>query len=233
MSKLTRLSLVREMRAAFERADFTEIIRVMDRHFGEKHYTIKNLFRDEQRKVLAQILANTNDEILNSYRVSTDRHAPLQRFLADLHTSPLKGLAMAMEVVLNSELLRQFESDQLDFERVRSLLAECAATKIALENDALAYALKAHLDRLSDAFRKSPEEKKLLQRLANAADLLPGVPFEVNLWKPQNAYYELLTEVLPEMHVRAGDGDENARIWVEKFLALGGKLGFRADRNAN
>ena len=70
------------------------------------------------------------------------------RFLADLHTRPLKGLGQAMEVVLNSDLERQFENGHLDRERVRSLLAECAASKIPIEGDVLAYAFKGHLDRL-------------------------------------------------------------------------------------
>jgi alpha-amylase/alpha-mannosidase (GH57 family) len=224
-------TLVQETRAAFERADFTEIIRLMDRHFGEAHYSIKNLFRDEQRKVLTQILAATSDEILSTYRLITDRHAPLMRFLADLRTSPLKGLGLAMEVVLNSELQRQFEGDDLDLERVRNLLAECAATKVALETDVLAYALKKHLDRLSDQLRKSPEDPDALQRLVNATDLVAHGHFEVNLWKPQNTYYDLLTQVLPATQTRASDGDKSAQAWVDTFLALGGKLGFRMAQN--
>ena len=40
--------LSHELRAAFDRADFAEIIRLMDQHFGKVHYTLRNLFRDEQ-----------------------------------------------------------------------------------------------------------------------------------------------------------------------------------------
>ena len=40
--------LVAEARAVFEGADFPQTIRVLDRHFGETHYSLKNLFRDEQ-----------------------------------------------------------------------------------------------------------------------------------------------------------------------------------------
>ncbi len=225
--------LVRETHAAFDRADFTEILRLMDRHFGETHYSIRNLFRDEQRKLLAQILAATSDEILNTYRLITDRHASLLRFLADLHSPPMKALGVAMEVVLNSELQRHFESDNFDLERVRSVLAECAATKVVLEGDVLSYRLKGHLERLSDQLRRNPEDLKVLQSLADATEIIPNVPFEVNLWKPQNTYYDLLTRILPEMHVRASENDGDAKVWTDKFLALGRKLGFRLDRNSS
>ena len=89
---------VEEMHAAFERADFPELIRVMDRHFGRANYSLKNLFRDEQTKVLNQILATTRDEIHNTYRLLTDRYAPLTHFLNDIHAQPLSSLAPAAEI---------------------------------------------------------------------------------------------------------------------------------------
>ena len=123
--------MVKEMKEAFDRADFAEIIRLMDRHFGASHYSLRNLFRDEQNKVLNQILTASREEIQSAYHLITDRYAPLMRFLADLHLPALKGLAAAMEVVLNSELGRQFDGERLDLERVRSLLAECEAQQSA------------------------------------------------------------------------------------------------------
>src|ERR1700683_4264966 len=67
-------ALVREAKAEFERADFPQTIRVLDRHFGATHYSLKNLFRDEQFKVLNQILAHTREDIYNTYRLLTDRY---------------------------------------------------------------------------------------------------------------------------------------------------------------
>ncbi|MGH7953328.1 MAG: DUF3536 domain-containing protein, partial [Limisphaerales bacterium] len=114
----------------------------------------------------------------------------------------------------------------------RSLLAECEASAVTLESDVLAYALKGHLDRLSDQFRKSPENPDLLQRFINTANLARVVPFQENLWKPQNTYYDLHATLLPEMRQRARNGDEKAKAWVEKFLALGDQLGFRINGNS-
>lgn len=225
-------ALVRETRAAFERGDFPETIRLLDRHFGEPHYSLKNLFRDEQRKALSQILASTRDEIHNTYRLITDRCAPLMRFLADLRAPAPRGLEVAMELVLNAELRRQFESDSLDLERVRSLLAECEATKVALDTAALSYALKEHMDHLSDRFLSTPEDGPL-QQFLTATELVRSLPFEVNLWKPQNAYYGMINATLSEMRQRAYDGDAEAKVWVETFLALGDQLGFRVERNSS
>jgi alpha-amylase/alpha-mannosidase (GH57 family) len=221
-------SLVEETKAAFERADFPALIRVMDKHFGTTNYSLKNLFRDEQFKVLNQILSATRDEILNTYRLLTDRYAPLTHFLNDIHVPPLNSLAPATEFVINADLRKQFENGQLDVERVKNLLAEVHRSKAALDVNALAFAVKKHLDRLSEDFFKSPEDLAVLEKLSHSAALLSALPVSVNLWKPQNIYYQLFSNVRPEMEKR---GDEKTKSWLEKFAILGGQLGFHVEQN--
>jgi len=217
-----------EARAVFERADFPELVRLIDRHFGEPHYSLKNLFHDEQRKVLNQILANTRDEIHNTYRLLTDRYAPLTRFLADVHAPQLSALVPATEFVLNTELRKQFENGHLDAERVKSLLAEGQTNRIALDTAHLTYAVKSHFDRLGDQFQKTPGDPDLLQRFLDSASLLRVLPFEINLWKSQNIYDRMRSTVAIEMQER---DDEKSRGWLEKFNTLGSYLGFHIERN--
>jgi alpha-amylase/alpha-mannosidase (GH57 family) len=218
--------IMEEMRVPFEHGDFPEIIRVMDRHFGPHHYSVAHLFRDEQKEVLNQILAAPRDEIFTMLHGITDRYAPLRRFLADLHVPSLKALGMAMEIVLNSELHRQFDSDAPDLERTRTLLAEGAATKVTVYHEELAYALKGYFDRISDRFTRDYHDLDALQKFAAAADLARQMPFPVNLWKPQNIYHDLTATALPEMQSCAEKGNEQSKKWVETFLILGEKLGF-------
>ncbi len=220
-------TMAAEMNAAFEKADFAELVRVMDRHFGERQYTLKNLFRDEQQKVLKQVLAAVRDEVHNTYRLITDSHAPLVRFLADIHSPPIKALEVAAEVVLNSELGKQFENSHLDAERVRSLLAECQAGKVNLDAQTLGYAAKGYVDRLSARLAKAPQDQDLLRQLATATEVVGGLPFKVNLWKPQNDWFFLSTTTLPAVQERAAAGDTDAQEWVNNFRLVGERLGFR------
>jgi alpha-amylase/alpha-mannosidase (GH57 family) len=221
-------SLVREAKEVFERADYSEAIRVMDRHFGDVHYSLKNLFRDEQTKVLNQILAQTRDEIFNTYRLLTDRYAALTHFLNDLHLPPLNSLAPAVEFVLNTELRRLFANGHVDAERLKSLISEARITNVPLEKDELAFAAKQHFDRLSDELAKAPDNMEVLQRLADSAALLPMLPFSVNLWRPQNVYFQLAGTKLPEIK---GHEDEKTKGWTEKFQTLGERLGFHVQRD--
>ena len=221
--------LVAEAHAAFQGADFPETIRILDRNFGEPHYSLKNLFRDEQYKVLNQILAATREDIYNSYKSLTDRYSPLAHFLTDIHLPPLRSLAPAAEFVLNAELRKQFENGHLDAERIKTLIAQAQHTNAIIEKDELGFVVKKHFDRLSDEFLKSPEDLDLLQGFSNSAGLLPLLPLQVNLWKAQNVYDRLRSKVQPQMVER---GDEKSAAWLDKFLTLGEQLGFHIERNS-
>ena len=221
--------LVAEVRRTFEAADLVETIRALDRHFGETHYSIKNLFRDEQFKILNQILAATREDIYNAYKSLTDRYAPLAHFLNDVHMPSLESLAPAIEYVINAELQKQFENGQPDAERVRVLLEEAHTTNAKIEENLLAFAVIKHFDRLSDELLKSPFDLDLLQRFSNSASLLPVLPRSVNLWKAQNVYDQVRTMFLPRMEDRVNGKAES---WKDKFFTLGEQLGFHIDRKA-
>ena len=140
---------------------------------------------------------------------------------------PLNALAPATEFVLNSELRRQFDNGHTDPERVKSLMEEVRITKAALDADTLAFAIKKHLDRMSDQLLKTPEDLDLLQRFSASASLVATLPVSVNLWKPQNTYDQLLSKNLAEIEKR---DDEKSKIWVQTFNTLGRQLGFQAAR---
>jgi hypothetical protein len=74
-------TMAREIKAAYEAADFPETIRTMDRHFGQAAYSLKSLFKDEQRRILNEILESTREDLESRFRLITERYAPLMRFL--------------------------------------------------------------------------------------------------------------------------------------------------------
>lgn len=222
-------NMVQELRNPFEHSDFPEVIRVMDRHFGSRHYCVHHLFRDEQRTILDYILDQPRTEIYNTLRHIADFYAPLRRFLADLSTPPIKELRMASEIVLNTELRQEIGSGSPNLERIRGWLEECALAKVPLYTNDLAYAVKAHCDQAAADFAAEFWDMDCLDKFVNAAELAKTVPLEVNLWKAQNIYFEMLNTALPEMLRAAAQGKEEPKTWVEKFRALGNKLGFAPD----
>ena len=219
--------LVSETMAAFSRADVPEVIRAFDRGFGVDTYSLKSLFRDEQRNILSRILISTLDEAEAVYRQLYEHHAPLMRFLADLKTPLPKAFRTTAEYALNSHLRRAF-SDELDIGRIRSLLEEARLGSVDLDATTLEYTLRKTIERMAQRIRENPWDIADLRSLREAVALTSELPFSITLWTVQNVAYDLLQDQYPEMLMKSGT-DENAREWVENFRVLARNLSLRMD----
>jgi hypothetical protein len=221
--------LVSEFSEAFNRADFLQVIRLMDKHFGESYYSLKNLFRDEQRKTLQQVLVWTGQDIESHFREIADRHTPLARFLKDIGAPLPLPLKTAVDFVLNCDLRRQFEDEDADPVRVRTLLEQAQAGSVELERDGLAYAIKGHFDRRMDRWVQCPDDLPWLARTADLAEVVRSMGIEVNLWKTQNLCFQMLRSVAPERKTKADQGDAASIEWVKHFNKLSEQLGFKVN----
>jgi hypothetical protein len=216
-------SLAREAVEAFRRADFAEVIRFMDRRLGESNYSLWSLFRDEQRKVLEQILTASLGEAEALYRQIYERRAPMMRFLTNLHIPLPKVFSAAAELVLNRYLRQALEREEVDAERVNALLEAAKLEGVPLDTTTLEFAYRHKLERLTERLIVSPTVD-LLQQLDSAASLIRALPFRVDLWKIQNSYYRLLENIYPNMQRQKEQGDRAAQAWLDAFKALGRKL---------
>ena len=219
-------NFAQEVTAGFERADLPEVIRLLDHYFEGLTFSLKSLFRDEQRKILNLILDSTLAEAESAYRQVYEHNAPLMRFLEDLG-SPLPGVfRTTAEFVLNANLRRTMESDEIDPEKITALRDEAKRGNVKLDTSGLAYVFEQTLERIMERFLGDPNDLALLERLERVAGMVDSLPFDVNLWKTQNLYYEMLQGVLSEFRARR---DPEARRWTKLFTSLGRKLFVRVD----
>lgn len=217
-------NMIKEVTEAFSTAEFPEVIRQLDKHFGTSTYSLRYLFRDEQRKALDRILESTLVEVEASYRQSYELHYPLMRFFTDLGNPLPRALHAAAEFILNTDLGREFSGDTLDVERIRVLLDEARGWNVDLDTEGLSYMFKRTLERIMERFVFNPDDLSALQELVAAAGIAQAMPFEIDLWKVQNLYYQILWNSYPELQRRAKEGDNTAEEWVVQFASLGEQL---------
>lgn len=216
--------MVQEVVGAFERADLPEVIRLLDKNFLDLTYSLKSLFRDEQRKLLNLILDSTRQHAEAVYQQLYEHNVPLMRFLADLGTPPIKAFQTAAEFALNGHLRRAFEEAELDFDRIQLLLEEARVVQVGLDTEILGYTLEQNIEQKMEQFFARPADLDALQRLEAVVNLACSLPFEVNLWQTQNVYYGMLQTFYPKFLKKAERGDQNAQAWVKHFRVLGDKL---------
>ena len=218
--------LARELAEPFMRADFTEVLRLMDRRFGEANYSLRSLFHDERRKLIEQILQSALAETESLYRQIYDHRAPLLRFLNSLNMPQPNALRGAAELILNGDLRRQLAQDEIDGERVKQLLEAVSAESITLDTATLEFTYRKTLEKSAEALAQDPTLDRL-DHLNRAAAIIALLPFAVNLWKVQNYFYQTVQRFTGTSRQLQPwpDGDKIA--WLRSLREAGEKLSVR------
>ncbi|MFC2010596.1 DUF3536 domain-containing protein [Chloroflexota bacterium] len=220
-------TMVSETTQTCTAADFPEVIRLLDKHFGMSTYSIKDLFLDEQRKVLDNILESAMSDIEAAYYQVYEHHYPPMRFLSEIGYPIPKSFQSAADFILNGGLRQAISADSPNLEKIKSLLQEAQTWNVELDTEGLSYLLQQTLERMIENLIDSPEDTDLLQQLVSIAEMLPALPFQVDLWKVQNLYHKMLNSIYAEFQERARQGDEAAKEWLDHFVSLGQQLSMR------
>lgn len=216
--------MLHDLSAAFARADFTETIRALDKHFKEERCSVKLLFQDEQRRILDEILDSTLSQVEAAYRRMFDDHAPLMRFLLDSGVPMPRALRLAAEFVVNLELRRLLEIDDLDEPALRRMIDAARDYALELDKPSLSYAGQRAMERRGFDLLESPDDFSLLRECDRVLAVIETMPFEVNFWTTQNVFYTLLRTRYPQTVAR---GDEQAQRWAQKFREMCTRLRIR------
>ena len=218
-----------EVTEAFSWTDFPETIRRIANHFGESTYSLRTMFRDEQRKIIDQLMELALEEVRSDFGRIYASHVPLMRFLKELGVPLPRSFDATAEVVLNLNLRHALLAPEPDFQAIRSFLNEARLLEVPLEGPGLEFSVRKAVERLAEKFQADPSNLEYLQYLEAAVALENELPFAVEFWKVQNIYYEMLQSAYPVQRRQSDLGQEEALAWVEHFVSLGEKLSVRID----
>jgi len=219
--------ITESLHAAFGRADTPEVIGLLNQSFGNNIYSLKSLFRDDQRNILDIILKSNLSEAEATLLHQYEQEAPLMRFLADLHVEQPKLFRMLAEFALNSQLREALAKDTIIPERVQSLLDEAASMNVTLDTATLEFVVRRQTELQARAFWTNPKELTGLARLDAAVILARSMPFQINLWQVQNMCAQKLNGTFSAMRAQAEQGSEEAKSWVSHMSSLAEKLDLR------
>ncbi len=209
-----------EITDAFMKSDIPKMIRLMDRHFETHSYSLWHLFKDEQRKVLNQIIEPTLSEIADSFRQTYEQHYPIMQVMRDLQIPIPKALAATAEFILNTDLRKSLETKELDLEHLQKLVEEAKKWSFELDMTTLGFVASQRINSLMEKLSMTPEDLPLLERIETMFRILSALPLELDLWKTQNICFSISRQLNGEMRESAERGDQTAKKWVEHFNNL-------------
>ena len=174
-------AMVSDLQGPFEHADFPESIRRMDRHFGEFSYSLKSLFKDEQRRVLRDILSATHDDLEHRFRLINERYNPLMVFLRDLNAPLPPALRTASDFILSADIRAELNSKEPNVDHLRWLLDEAKSKSPEIFDDDLSFTIKNRLEFLVFQLAANAEDVSLLSNIAKISELVTALPVELEL----------------------------------------------------
>jgi len=209
------------------RADFPEVIRLLDRYYGHVDYSLTSLFTDEQRRIVMLILNATLWDIEKSLTSIYDDHASLLHYLSQARLPKPSALALAAGFAINAGLRRALEGDPIDEALLRSYLSLAKADQVQLETSTLAYIADQRMKMAMVELQMSTGSMEMLERALRLARIMAELPFELNLWQAQNIWYEILRS---SNFALTSLAPEDRPLWDRDFAELGKLLSI--DTNA-
>ena len=217
-------TMYQEIKNAFIKSDVSEIIHIMDRYFGTINYSLWHLFKDEQRKVLNNILASTLQEIEFSFRQIYEHHYPIMQLMKDIETALPKALSNAVEFIIYTDIKRVLESEEMELDKLQKLIEEAQKWSLELDKTTLSFVASNKINILMEEFSKKPQDLSLLENIEKLLQILSSLPLELNLWKAQNIYFSISKQLCIKMQEKAKQGDKIAPKWLSHFNTIGSYL---------
>jgi len=206
-----------------QRADFPEVIRLLDHFYGHADYSLTSLFSDEQRRIVQLILNSTLWDIENSLTTIYQEHASLLHFLSQAGLPKPPALTLAAGFAVNAGMRRVLEDDPIDQARLRSYLSLAKADQVPLDTPTLSYIADQRMKRAMVELQMSSGSLEMLDRALQLARTLIELPFDLNLWQAQNIWYEILRTASYSLTALQADDRPH---WEKGFAELGKCLSF-------
>lgn len=184
---------------SFGQADSTQVLQTIGERFSNNTFSLRTLFRDEQRKIVDLILKDSLATAAAAYRGIYDNQAPLIRFLNGLGIPVPAAFQSAAQIAVNSQLRISFEQRDPDLDTIQSYLKEAAIGNIALDVPGLEFAIRKRLEAEAEVFASAPTNAEGVQKLNTLLKFVSTLPFPVNLWEVQNICYGPLIKTMDEL----------------------------------
>jgi len=222
-------NMQRDLKNAFTKGDTTEVVRIMNLSFSGNSYSLWHLFKDQQRRILYELLRTTWLEIEASFRHIYEHNYTIMQIMRGMNIPLPKALSAPAEFILNHDLCQVIKDEAVDIKQLKKLVDEATRLSLKLDETTLRFEASHRINLLMNELEETPYDMKLLETIEETLRLLLNVISELDLQTAQNIFFFIGKEEQPAMSKKAGSGDESAKKWCEGFRKLAEYLGVKIE----
>jgi len=217
-------TLQQEIKEKFSKGETSEIIRIIDANFSSHSFSLWHIFKDEQRKIIRQIVKDAQLETTVTFRQIYEHQSAVMQFLVGLGIPLPRYFSSIVGFVLDSDIHETLESEGFQVDKLKKLSEELKRWSPKIDKAALGFIAARKVNEIFEEFSKKPKEIKFMEQIVEFMGVLESFSLSSNLWKAQNIYFSLGKQLLCSMRESAQNGKEEALRWLELFSKLGESL---------
>jgi hypothetical protein len=207
LNSFTLLKMYAQMKSEFENSNVNGVITLMHQYFGAEKFSIKNLFKDEQRKVLQQIIEHDLRE------TETLNHSIFERNVSTINALDLVGMELPhslrknMELVLNAEIRNYFQHATLKPSRLKKYVEQASKWNIKVDDIYIPRAVETRIKQELRMFAVTLNYETLY-RVERAIKHIQALQLKIDFIESQTLVFKIAKAHLKHWKTEAEKGEQ-------------------------
>ncbi|MDO6391668.1 DUF3536 domain-containing protein [Pontibacter sp. BT731] len=213
-------TLHHELTTAFDKGNITEVIMLLDKHFESHNYSFWHLFRDDQKRILDQVLEQTMRALEHDFQQVYDNNYPLMAAIKNVDMKLPRPLQITVEYIVTGRLLDALKAERVDVDTVLKLLKEEERMGVKLGEAAVNYAATIHVEEAMHYLEEHPDDTAHMLYLTELLTVFNGSKLKPEYWQSQNIAFRLRQTVYEDHCKKQEEENEKVASWCRYFKEL-------------
>ena len=209
-----------EVLDSFRNSRVHEAIVLLDKHFGMHNYSFWHLFKDDQKKILHQVLEETMSNVESAFRQIYENNYSILQAMKALSIEPPRPLKDAGEYTINSKLHHLLESEKIDIAALNAVTENMESLDVSIDQVGLSHLAGERINALVERIRQNPEDTARMFKAVAYIQACFKAHLEPDLWYAQNVAFDIHRTTYQKMLERTEMHDPEAQQWVDTFTRL-------------
>jgi alpha-amylase/alpha-mannosidase (GH57 family) len=210
-----------ELTEAFQNSQVAQVIGIMQVYFGPEKFSLWNLFKDEQRKVLNQIIQKDVLQAEESFRSIYNRNYNIMSVMSDARLPIPPVLVKNLENVINADLRHVFQNGAVNISRLTQLAEDALKWEVELDTTTIGFAASQKLHQLLSELKYDDIGIRQLDTMIKVFEVMKTLEIEPDLVEFQNDYFSQSKRLLENTDLLRFKQQSAKLDWIKRFLEIG------------
>ena len=192
----------------------------MDKHFGTHSYSFWHLFKDDQKKIVDQVLENTSITAESLMHQLYENNYPIMQAVKELNIPLPHPIRIPLEFIINSKLRKILERDEINLDELEKVKEEINRLSVELDALTLNFIATERITSLMEQLFRHSDDVILMKLIVDLLKLLKELPLTLDLWRSENLCFLIRRIHYEAFLYKSERGDVEAQTWIDLFNTL-------------